>query len=369
MIEITSGGRKLVIDGRTIDSSNYVYDNTNIGAFVSYPSHPAVINETYYILYINKTSSTNYDLRKAYIPNTDGSFSINIGDILDMLSSPVQTGTTFTLDIDGTTSNGTYYTPTFTLHASLILKAGVNKETYIFPACIEACAALADNYADTYADEIFPPNVMYTVIKNTGSAVISAPVIFESSLTGWRGFRNGTSSPLTVYAEDSYIAATASGKVDYVSYVANSKSYRVYVEDLTKYAKGIEYVIVRWTSIFGHTRQHVFILKGINDKASSINNISISGNGYKSVNTAVNSVQLYISGLTRYGLWYYSDMINAKDIWMTKDILLAGYSGNNDKMNNDLLRCRVSTNSYSISPGTGLYDFNITLDYNYYDIY
>lgn len=357
MINITNNNRYLIIDGKTIATNPpayYVYDNTNIGLNILYPSHPSVLLERYYVLYINKVSASVYDYMDVFFPNSDGSLNINLISILNVLG--VKPGTSFNLDIIGYTEWED--SPSFTFSLSINLLSGINRESYIYPVCREA----VQNMGNDVGEEIFPPNVIYIGQGTFNNSTRFTPVIAETTVPYWEGKHGNSWTNLVQYSGDSYIFNPFNQYYSATQVTNKTGTYAINQKLICG-----EYVVIRWKSIFGNTRQHVFLVDSINDDITKTET-SIIGNGLTDIKQKKSSIVVSVRGLTRYGLWYYSDLINSEDIHITKNlkdsVINNNVSGTFDYLSTTFTKCMVKESTYAINENNNqFYDLSLTIEY------
>lgn len=358
MIRLTNNSRYLLIDGLTISTYNYVYDNTNIGVNILYPTHPISLLERYYVLYINKSGNT-YDYRADFFPNSDGSLNINLSSILKILG--INVGDSFTLDIIGY-QDLEFLTSSFSFNITLTLHNGINRDSYIYPVCVEG----VQNLGSSTSDKIFPPNKIYVGQGLVNGVSRYTPVIVETTLYQmWEGYNGSNWTSLSTYSGDSYVFNTLTNYYPIVRCDNKVGQYCINQELVCG-----EFVILRWKSIFGNTRQNVFLVESINDDTKNTQ-ASIIGNGLSDFKTKTNSIVVSVKGLTRYGLWYYSDILNSEDIHITKNVKdsVINNSVNNtfNYLDTVFTKCTVKESNYTVEYNNNqFYDLSLTIEYSNY---
>ena len=131
-----------------------------------------------------------------------------------------------------------------------------------------------------------------------------------------------------------------------------------------------QYAVVRWKSKTGNWRQHIFEVKNITDNIDSSTVIDNIGTSYRSLVENSYQFDIHLSGLTRYSLWYYQDILSSDEIYCCglRDMAMLCDLGESETLPttapNELL-CSVSNpKKYAVPNGTGkLYDFDCTLKY------
>lgn len=133
------------------------------------------------------------------------------------------------------------------------------------------------------------------------------------------------------------------------------------------------HALVRWKSKTGNWRQHFFEVKNITDNLDGSTVTDNIGTSYRSLVENSYQFDIHISGLTRYGLWYYQDILSSDEIYCcvsTDDLGMLANIGNAipDELPtsgpSELLCSVVNPKKYVVPNGTDkLYDFDCTLKY------
>ena len=121
---------------------------------------------------------------------------------------------------------------------------------------------------------------------------------------------------------------------------------------------GRKYAAVEWISRAGtvkrHTLEFVQVTDAVNGKTDYQTHL-----GYKQTKGQETSFVLRLSGLTRYDLWYYSDIILSNDVRVAVSEQDAGFG--------DETRVEVVTNKVEIPDANGTYKLDIEVKYKRYD--
>ena len=93
-----------------------------------------------------------------------------------------------------------------------------------------------------------------------------------------------------------------------------TENYRPELADTCK-----QMALVEWQSFSGATRRHVFyIVKQTNETEETISLENVQ-NEYTEIKGETDGFSLRLEDLTRYDLWYYSDMITSSDVRVSID--------------------------------------------------
>lgn len=139
--------------------------------------------------------------------------------------------------------------------------------------------------------------------------------------------------------------------------------YETETSTLRKYERlpllcGRKYAAVEWISRAGivkrHTWEFVQVTDAVNGKTDYQTHL-----GYKQTKGQETSFILRLSGLTRYDLWYYSDIILSNDVRVAVSEQDAGFG--------DETRVEVVTNKVEIPDANGTYKLDIEVKYKRYD--
>lgn len=99
-------------------------------------------------------------------------------------------------------------------------------------------------------------------------------------------------------------------------HLADNSLYKVDVKDL-ECSK--TYALVEWVSFTGKTRRHTFeVVKSTTEYTDSVDIETIT-NQYDQRKNRRDSFTLRLEGLTRYDLWYYSDLITSSQVKVSLD--------------------------------------------------
>ncbi len=134
------------------------------------------------------------------------------------------------------------------------------------------------------------------------------------------------------------------------------------------------YAIVRWKSKTGNWRQHIFEVKNITDNLDGSTVIDNIGTSYRSLVENSYQFDIHLSGLTRYSLWYYQDILSSEEIYccvmntqFNEWLMLCDLDESETLPTaapSELLCSVTSPKKYTVPNGNGqLYDFYCTLKY------
>lgn len=134
------------------------------------------------------------------------------------------------------------------------------------------------------------------------------------------------------------------------------------------------YVMVRWISSIGQLRQHIFEVRKI--KQSTTNNynlLSLTGLDNQ-IKGETCEFALYLDRLTRYDLWYYSDIIKSSkvELYMCGNSVWTDYEKTTlygmREINPRWIRIQISDSSMSIPDGDAFNgELEINVKYAEYD--
>lgn len=133
-----------------------------------------------------------------------------------------------------------------------------------------------------------------------------------------------------------------------------------------------EYVVVRWRSCTGNYRQHIFECRNITSNLDSSTKTDPMGTEFRNLVTGSYQFDIHLSGLTRYSLWYYQDILTSEEIWCAPYIWgepFSDFVGNGTAIEtrvDEQYACSVvSPKKYTLPNGNAskFYDFDCTLKY------
>ena len=352
MIKIEDNSHELYINAWEENTIYTFYRDESIGVQVLYPSAGGAVNESY-DLAINGT------FMGTYLTDKDGSlkFELNyaLRNIPDFLS--------FTMDLVSKDAR-------FMLTG--IMKPGVSKPNLMFPVPKEYIQVYGRTIIGIQGHEtrstIFPPNVLYSLPPYNAIRDV-CPIIFESNYDNFYSVYNGNTTYLKTLGQpytDSFIIDRPAQYLMLTD--INKKQYNIPINELDGCE---EYAIVRWVSVFGMLRQHVFKVKTITDSInSSIDIIKFANATHKEKNTD-NSITISVEGLTRYSLWYYQDLLTSKEIHATKIINDSFYNPQTaiETLKLDHTLVDVSDSEVVVNPGTQFYDLEMNLTFKQFRRY
>ncbi len=223
-----------------------------------------------------------------------------------------------------------------------------------------------------------PPNVMLQLeVPNTPETRYSYPVWFECDTT-W--YRNSTGSA-TVFASNWPNLSNGNGGTvgtktqNPIYYIGKDGKYKIDFQTIA-YTDCSLYAIVRWKSKTGNWRQHIFEVKNITDNLDGSTVIDNIGTSYRSLVENSYQFDIHLSGLTRYSLWYYQDILSSEEIYCCvgnmqyNEFQLLTQWGDGMQYTlpttapSELLCSVTSPKKYTVPNGNGqLYDFDCTLKY------
>ena len=210
---------------------------------------------------------------------------------------------------------------------------------------------------------ILPPNVI--IAPPTGVDIVIESDVGEFSATTWKNLAtNATISESG--PRNNEIVFTASGV----------KPQGIKLEQLTKtkiyrfedFATCGDAVLVRWKSLTGATRQHVFpVLSQMREWEGE--GLLGKGDGLPFEKNAVTGVQCRLCGLTRYGYWYYMDLLTSSEVHAVALAVNLPSSDCNAMIVSPFSLCTVEGGTPETPTGHGFFNFDFTLKMKHYDTF
>lgn len=152
-----------------------------------------------------------------------------------------------------------------------------------------------------------------------------------------------------------------------IAYKGKTSNYKILWQWIGDYPCK-DYCIVRWKSCTGNWRQHIFEVRNITDNLDGSTMTDPMGTDYRTITESSYQFDIHLSGLTRYSLWYYQDLLTSKDISMHfipagQLLEVAGITPTTGK--DGMTPCSVvNPKKYTAPNGNSkLYDFDCTLKY------
>lgn len=125
-------------------------------------------------------------------------------------------------------------------------------------------------------------------------------------------------------------------------------------------------ILVRWTSLTGATRQHLFpVLSQV--RSSEDLGLVVLGDGIRTERNAVVGVRCRLSGLTSYGYWYYMDLLTASDVHALPLNIEYNASDVNALIASELSAATVEGGSAEVPVGGSFHNFDFTIKLRHYD--
>ncbi|MBQ1571865.1 MAG: hypothetical protein IIZ78_12115 [Clostridiales bacterium] len=145
-----------------------------------------------------------------------------------------------------------------------------------------------------------------------------------------------------------------------IAYRGKDKNYIIKFQEIDRNTCG-DYCSVRWKSCTGNWRNHMFEVRNITSNLDGSTMTDQLGTEYRTINGTSYQLDIHLSGLTRYGLWYYQDMLTSEEIYV--DCYKNGFL--DEFVHHVEVPCSVvSPKKYTVPNGNGkLYDFDCTLKY------
>ena len=125
-------------------------------------------------------------------------------------------------------------------------------------------------------------------------------------------------------------------------------------------------VLVRWTSLTGATRQHLFPVLS-QTRSSEDLGLLTPGDGIRTERNTVIGVRCRLSGLTAYGYWYYMDLLTANDVHAVPLNIEYNAPDVNALIESDLSAATVKGGSAEVPVGGSFHNFDFTINLRHYD--
>ena len=235
----------------------------------------------------------------------DGILEVPLRNIVTYAHS--QGETSFTIDINLYETDSTTHVDSLSL--TFHPRKGISYLDMLAPANKQC-----DDFSAAFLPEVIvPPNVMFNPDTYAGGA--GQGIIAESNLkdrvkdSAWSYSASGVSTAITPAGErDSEIAPPKTADL----LIFSDPNYtRVWKLQKCDYCS--TFVVIRWTSLTGATRQHYFPVVAFIDGVDKEVSIVEAGNGYDIRKNAFKGVKCRLTGLTPYDCWYYQDLLQASD--------------------------------------------------------
>lgn len=210
---------------------------------------------------------------------------------------------------------------------------------------------------------VLPPNVMlahpllpgiYTESSMQNSALASP------TSGAWYGIDSlGTITALTLAGARNNSIYCHSGTYVALKYSGDTGA-RVW--NFTQLEMCEQAVALRWTSLTGALRLHVFRVAdvgyGVTDQAKMLT----IGDGFNEKRNIAQTIRVFIDGLTRASWWYYADMMAADDLSIYT--INCGHA-----LDDGFLKVSCAETQLEMPTGNGFHRFEMTLNYKNYAKY
>lgn len=215
----------------------------------------------------------------------------------------------------------------------------------------------------TARNYILPPNVILAPWMTNVSLIVEAD-IQDYGNGVWKDGNNATITPTG--ARGNQLEISSAYKCDLIKLRMLTKTQ---VWRLTGASSDcINQVLVRWTSLTGATRQHVFNALAFSREWDGEGLLS-SGDGIRSEKNTALAVRCQLTGLTAYGYWYYMDLLSANDVHavMLNDNLTV--LERTDLILSPFSCATVDGGTPETPTGPGFYNFEFTIKIRHYDTF
>lgn len=164
---------------------------------------------------------------------------------------------------------------------------------------------------------VLPPNVILNPLRFSGAA--GQGVIVESNYANidtdslWQTLMNGVPTIAAIGGErNAEIAVIATA--DTLKLTAGKDGEQVKVWTMERADDCTDIACVQWTSQTGALRRHYFPIVGYIKGSDKQVSLLSDGDGYLVDKNTFDAVRCRLDGLTRYGYWYYMDLLQASDV-------------------------------------------------------
>lgn len=207
---------------------------------------------------------------------------------------------------------------------------------------------------------VVPPNVIYSSDNN----ILRADIFTECNLPVL------TTAFTAAYAgvEQSIVQQGGRGNelhvkpdVEYIS-ILDTQTTKKVVTHITHLEACNNAICLRWRSQTGAVRQHVFLLGDITREVDGSVGIVSFSDGYIDRKRVANSFNVRIEGLTAYGVWYYSDLVQADDVHCMRYSTVEDLTGEETS-------CVVEGAPVVTPSGNGFFTFTAKIKFSHYDSY
>lgn len=210
---------------------------------------------------------------------------------------------------------------------------------------------------------ILPPNII--IAPPSGVKIIVESDVGEFSATTWKNLATNASISETGPRNNQLelTGTGGSGQGLKLEQLTKTKIYRF--ED---FAACDDAVLVRWKSLTGATRQHVFpVLSQMREWEGE--GLLGMGDNMPFEKNAVTGVQCRLCGLTRYGYWYYMDLLTSSEVHAVALATNLNAADCNAMIVSPFSLCTVEGGTPETPTGHGFFNFDFTLKMKHYDTF
>lgn len=164
---------------------------------------------------------------------------------------------------------------------------------------------------------ILPPNVILNPLSFSGT--YGQGVIVESNYANidtdshWATLANGVQTIAAIGGERN-AEITVIAAADTLRLTAGKDGEQVKEWKMERADDCTNLVCVQWTSQTGALRRHYFPVVGFIKGSDKQVSLLSDGDGYLVDKNTFDAVRCRLDGLTRYGYWYYMDLLQASDV-------------------------------------------------------
>lgn len=164
---------------------------------------------------------------------------------------------------------------------------------------------------------ILPPNVILNPLSFSGT--YGQGVIVESNYANidtdshWATLANGVQTIAAIGGERN-AEITVIAAADTLRLTAGKDGEQVKEWKMERADDCTNLVCVQWTSQTGALRRHYFPVVGFIKGSDKQVSLLSGGDGYLVDKNTFDAVRCRLDGLTRYGYWYYMDLLQASDV-------------------------------------------------------
>ena len=207
---------------------------------------------------------------------------------------------------------------------------------------------------------VVPPNVIYDsdndILRTDIYAECNLPVLTTAFTVAYSGVEQSM-TPQGGRNNELHFKPGA----DYIS-ILDTQTNRKVVTHITHLDNCDNAVCLRWRSQTGAVRQHIFLVDDITRAVDGSVGLVSFADGYIDRKRVSNSFNVRIESLTAYGVWYYSDLVQADDVHCVRYSTMEDITGEETS-------CVVEGAPVVTPSGNGFFTFTAKIKLSHYDSY